>query len=291
MCKMDRRTLAICRKAFAVDVLAKEGITDDDALLHAFATVPRERFLGPPPWKMAHWGGYVNVPDDPVVVYQDALFALQHERQVNNGSPSLHARGIHRLALRSGARVCHIGAGSGYYTAMMALIVGSHGRITAVEFDEALASRASDNLKDYPNVDVVCDNGLKWPKETADAIYVNFAAHRPAEAWIERLNIDGRLIFPLGVPDIDGDGRRTGLASYAGFFLVTRRPQGCAVECLGPVAFVWGEAVTGTFKSYSKLEAAFRKGGMQNVCALRWKTGPSKEEWYSEPDWGLVSAS
>lgn len=287
---MDKRALAICRNAFAVHMLAKEGIADDDALLDAFATVPRERFLGPPPWKMAHWGGYVNVPSsDPAAVYQDALFALQRERHVNNGSPSLHARGLHRLALRNGDRVCHIGAGSGYYTAMMALIVGSHGSVTAVEFDEALAKRASDNLRDYANVDVVCDNGHEWPREATNAIYVNFAVPRPADPWIERLNVGGRLIFPLGVPDVDGDGGATGLASYAGFILVDRRLQGYAVEFLGPVAFVWGEATSGTFESYRELEAAFRKGGMHGIRALRWKKERTGEEWYSQPDWGLAT--
>jgi protein-L-isoaspartate(D-aspartate) O-methyltransferase len=287
--QMDKRALAMCRSAFAVDMLAKEGIADD-ALLHAFATVPRERFLGPPPWKMAHWGGYVEVPSsDPAAVYQDALFVLQHERLVNNGSPSLHARGLHRLTLRHGDRVCHIGAGSGYYTALIASIVGPHGRISAVEFDEELAERARDNLKDYSNVDVICGNGHEWPRDVADAIYVNFAVHRPADPWIERLNVGGRLIFPLGVPDVDGDGGSTGLSSYAGFFLVERRLQGYAVEFLGPVAFVWGEATTGTFESYRTLEAAFRKGGMQGIRALRWKASPRPEEWYTQPDWGLVS--
>jgi protein-L-isoaspartate(D-aspartate) O-methyltransferase len=271
-------------------MLAKAGIADDDALLRAFAAVPRELFLGPPPWKMAHWGGYRDVSsDDPSVVYQDALFALQHERHVNNGSPSLHAQGLHRLALRSGDSVCHIGAGSGYYSAIIALIVGSNGHVTAVEFDEALARRARDNLKAYHNIDVVWGNGLEWPKKTADAIYVNFAVHRPADPWIERLDVGGRLIFPLGVPDVDGDGRSTGLASYAGFFLMTRQWEGYAAECLGPVSFIWGEATSGTFESYSKLEAAFRKGGMHRIHALRWKTSRRAAEWYTQPDWGLIT--
>ncbi|WP_338110954.1 protein-L-isoaspartate O-methyltransferase family protein [Rhizobium cauense] len=285
--EMDEQALASCRRAFASRLLTKEGI-QNDALLHSFATVPRERFLGPPPWKMASWGGYVDIPSrDASVVYQDALFALQHERHVNNGSPSLHTRGIHRLALRRGDRVCHIGAGSGYYTAIMSLLVGQDGRVIAVEFDGDLARRAEDNLRPYPNVQVVHGNGIEWPRDPTDAVYVNFAIHRPADAWVERLRPGGRLILPVGVPDVDAKGP-TGLASYAGFFLFRREKQGYSAEYLCPVAFVWAEAVAGGFDSYRRLETAFSRGGAHRIGALRWKTERQGEEWYSEADWGLA---
>ncbi|KQV63922.1 rRNA adenine N-6-methyltransferase family protein [Rhizobium sp. Root1220] len=288
---MDEKALAVCRRAFAARMLAKASIQNDGALLRAFSTVQRECFLGPPPWKMADWDGYRDVPaTDPGVVYQDALFALQPERQINNGSPSLHARGLHRLALRQGDTVCHIGAGSGYYTAMMSLLVGAGGRVVAVEFDRHLAERALRNLKKYPNVDVVHGNGLEWPEQPTDAIYVNFAVHRPADRWIERLKPGGRLIFPLGVPDADVGGRSTGFTAYAGFFLFSRNDEGYQAAFLGPVAFVWGEAAFGAVARYRRLETAFRKGGMCDVCSLRWKTKQLAEEWYSESDWGLVTA-
>ncbi len=284
---MNQEALANCRREFAYQMLSKEGAQGDEALLQAYATVPRERFLGPPPWKMAGWGGYVDTSEDPSVVYQDALFALQHERRINNGSPSLHARGIHKLALRHGKAVCHIGAGSGYYTAIMSLLVGETGHVDAIEFDGELAAWAKENLRAYHNVRVVHGNGSEWPLEPVDAVYVNFAAHRPADAWVERLKVDGRLILPLGVPDVDAAGP-TGLASCAGFFLFRRGEHGFAAEYLGPVAFVWGEAIKGGFDCYRRLEAAFHAGGADKVRALRWKTERQGREWYSEADWGLA---
>jgi protein-L-isoaspartate(D-aspartate) O-methyltransferase len=287
---MDKAALRICREAFAARMLAKAGISRDDAVMRAFAAVPRERFLGPPPWKIQQWEGYVDIPSrDPAILYQDLLFALQEERQVNNGSPSLHARGLHKLALREGEAVCHIGAGTGYYTAMLSLIVGSTGRVVAVEFDRELARRARLNLQDYPNVEVVRGNGLEWPKEDTDAIYVNFALHRPAEAWIERLKPGGRLIFPLGTPGRDERGRSTGLTSRAGFFLFRREGDGYGVEFLGPVGFVWGEAVGGSIETYRSLDAAFKKGGLNRIRKLRWKIAPAGDEWYSDLDWGLIA--
>lgn len=100
--------LATIRRAYARQMLAVAGIAGDPALEDAFAAVPRERFLGPPPWRVvaAHGGGYRDLPSsDPVLAYQDINFALVAERGVNNGSPSLHARWLHHAGLKKGSRV------------------------------------------------------------------------------------------------------------------------------------------------------------------------------------------
>jgi protein-L-isoaspartate(D-aspartate) O-methyltransferase len=289
---MDEAELAICRRAFAAQMLAKAGIERDDALLNAFADVPRERFLGPPPWKMRDWRRYVDIPSsDPVVLYQDMLVALQTDRHVNNGSPSLHAGALHRLALREGQTVCHIGAGSGYYSAIISRLVGSTGKVIAVEFDEELARQAAVNLSDRPNVEVVYGNGLDWPRQQTDAIYVNFALHRPAEPWIDQLAIGGRLLFPLGTPAMGAEGRLLGSTSQAGFFLIRRETDDYSARHLQPVSFVWGEGIAGDIGTYASLESAFRGGGLSRIRGLRWNTEKTQEEWYSHADWGLVAAA
>jgi protein-L-isoaspartate(D-aspartate) O-methyltransferase len=84
--------------------------------------------------------------NDPVYAYQDAVFALVPERGVNNGSPSLHAKMLNDLAVEPGQHIAHIGAGAGYYTAMLAELTGASGRVTAIEFDETLAERAASIL-------------------------------------------------------------------------------------------------------------------------------------------------
>jgi protein-L-isoaspartate(D-aspartate) O-methyltransferase len=43
--------VALIRRAYARQMLAVAGVADDPALLAAFAAVPREAFLGPPPWR------------------------------------------------------------------------------------------------------------------------------------------------------------------------------------------------------------------------------------------------
>src|SRR5262245_51510328 len=61
----------------------------------AFASVPRERFIGPGPWRVFTSSGYVATPsDDPAFLYQDVIVALAENRLINNGQPSLHAHCI-----------------------------------------------------------------------------------------------------------------------------------------------------------------------------------------------------
>ena len=142
--------LAIVRGAFARQTLAVAGVLGeaDPRLEQAFADVPRERYLGPPPWQITQPpGGYITLPvADPVLAYQDVLFALSPERGVNNGSPSLHARWLHAMAPREGNCVAHIGAGAGYYTALLAKLVGLSGYVVALEFEPKLVEYGASQL-------------------------------------------------------------------------------------------------------------------------------------------------
>jgi protein-L-isoaspartate(D-aspartate) O-methyltransferase len=281
--------LKICREAYAVQMLAKAGAEADERLRRAFATVRREAFLGPPPWAMRSADGYLPVLGrDPAVVYQDVLFALQADRGVNNGSPALHAGAIHALGISEGDVVAHIGAGSGYYTAILAEMTGPAGRVTAVEYDEDLARIAAGNLEHYCGVTVVNGDGWQWPKEDADVVYVNFAAPRPSSPWIDRLKPGGRLIFPLGVVAEDRLGRPLGYAAQSAFLLVCRQAEGFSARFLGPTNFVWSEGgMAAGAENRRRLEDAFRTVGPRWVESLRWKTPSRGGEWYSEEDWGL----
>jgi protein-L-isoaspartate(D-aspartate) O-methyltransferase len=136
----------------------------------------------------------------PGVLYQDLVIARDPARGVNNGSPSLHAKLLEALAPKLGEHVVHVGAGAGYYSAVLAELVGPSGKVTAVEFDAALGERAESLLSGRPNVRVVRGDGAGWPETSADGVYVNFAVSRPADRWIEGLAPGGRLVFPLGAP-------------------------------------------------------------------------------------------
>jgi protein-L-isoaspartate(D-aspartate) O-methyltransferase len=277
------------RRNYALQLLAKAGVDDNARLLAAFACVPREDYVGPPPWIFddIFGSGYRPVAStDPIVLYQDVLVGLKTEKGINNGSPSLHAAAFDAFKIREGETVVHMGAGVGYYTAIMAELVGPSGRVIGVEYDASLAQRAKANLASYANVEVVQGDAFDWPKQQADVIYANFALDHPPEAWIEKLAPYGRLIFPLGIPAIEKS--RIGFTRHAGYLMIDRQAEGFGARFLQIVSFIWGESTRPVPEGrHAGLEAAFRARGLRRVRSLRWKTEATGEEWYGEKDWGL----
>jgi protein-L-isoaspartate(D-aspartate) O-methyltransferase len=134
---MDRQhELRIIRAAYARQVLAAARVVDA-RLDAAFGAIRREDFLGPGPWPIVRWfRDYVPTPDaDPVYLYTDDLVGILPERRLNNGQLSLHAHLIHQALPAEGEHAVHIGAGTGYYTAILAHLVGPSGRVTGIEYD------------------------------------------------------------------------------------------------------------------------------------------------------------
>jgi len=64
----------------------------------------------------------------------------------------LHARWIGAVAPKPGETVTHIGAGTGYYSAVLSMLVLPKGVLTAYEVDEKLAAQARRNLARFENV-------------------------------------------------------------------------------------------------------------------------------------------
>ena len=193
--------LAVVRRAYARQMLAILGV-DNPAIEAAYAAVPREAFLGPPPWTASSpFGGYPpTARRGPGRCSIRTSSSASTRRAASTTRPALRAKLIEALGPKPGERIVHVGAGAGYYSAILAELVGPSGQVTAVEFDAALAERAESFFSGRTNVRVVCDDGARWPETPADGVYVNFAVSRPADRWIEGLSPGGRLVFPLGVP-------------------------------------------------------------------------------------------
>jgi len=194
-------TLDAVRRFYAEEIAAAATAELPPALVEALARVPRERFLGPGPWRIMRdasrpgVAAYRRTPDaDPRHLYHNVLVAIDAERQLNNGQPSGNAIWIAAVEVRPGDRVVHIGAGVGYYTAILAELTGSSGSVTAIEIDAALAERARQNLADHPWVTVLCGDGSAIPE--ADAIYVNAGCTHPCAEWLAALSDGGRLVLP-----------------------------------------------------------------------------------------------
>ncbi len=178
-----------------------------ERVVEAFASVPRELFLGEGPWQLVQplnpAALYRMTPDAALEhIYQDVVVVIDAARQLNNGQPSLHARLIEAAAPAPGESVLHIGCGTGYYTAILAETVGRSGTVVAYEVEADLAARANELLRDWPQVRVEQGDAgdVKGPY---DAIYVNAGATHARPEWIAALTLGGRLILPLTahVPD------------------------------------------------------------------------------------------
>jgi protein-L-isoaspartate(D-aspartate) O-methyltransferase len=162
------------------------------AVVTAFAAVPRERFFGAGPWRVRSpmdMAEYWTTDDaDPRAVYHDVLVALDERRKINNGQPSLWAFLLDQLDILAGERVLHLGCGTGYYTAVMAELVGPTGKITAIEIDADLAEKARAALMPWPQIAVSNADGANTPFEPTDLIVASAGATHPLPSWLDALN-------------------------------------------------------------------------------------------------------
>jgi len=288
--RFSEAELTVIRRAFARQMMALGNI-DNECLEHAFATIRREDFLGSEPWQFLRWpeGKATLRENDPACIYQDVVIALQPGRGVNNGSPSLHARMLHDLAVGPGQRIAHIGTGAGYYTAMLAELTGPTGRVTAFEYDATLAERARTNLAAWSYVTVVTADGATAPTEPVDRIYVNFAVAAPAALWIEKLAPGGRLLFSLGAPHPDIRDKFPRHSAQGGVFIIDKTPNGLAARWAYPAYYVCAEGgLTGEGEAEVALFNAFKRGGFEFVKSLRWNEPFDPLRcWYWTAHWGL----
>src|SRR5580698_8097189 len=117
--------------------------------------------------------------------------------------PAMMAIMLEQLDLQPGHRVLEIGTGSGYNAALMSLITGPGGRVTTLDIDPELVSRARASLgaAGFGAVDVQCaDGGYGDPAGAPfDRIIVTAGAWDIAPAWLAQLGPEGRLVLPLSV--------------------------------------------------------------------------------------------
>src|SRR3984957_7741193 len=124
---MTREDLQQVRTLFAKEI-QHQGHIESAGLIEGLATIPRENFVGPGPWKIVREGAYQLTPDDnPRHLYDNFLVELAERRMFNKGQPSALLLFLDSLTLSAGYEFLHIGCGVGYYTAIAAHAVGPHG--------------------------------------------------------------------------------------------------------------------------------------------------------------------
>lgn len=269
------------RTAFALRIVRQAGLYPATGmgarLAAAFSAIARERFLGPPPWRILAPSDHSRkVTEDAADLYDDVLVSLAPAAGLNNGQPSLHAACLAALHLSEGEGAVHVGAGMGYYTAIVATLVGPEGHVDAYEIEPELAARAAQNLAGFAQVTVHGRSGTVGPLPECDALYVNAGSPEPLAVWLDALRVGGRLLFPLAPAEGPGEMllvRRRAEASYAAHFL-------------GAVEFV---PCVGTQDAHAgrALAHAFRKGGWKEVKSLHRFDAPDESCWVAGKNWWL----
>jgi protein-L-isoaspartate(D-aspartate) O-methyltransferase len=257
--------LAAARAFYAREVEIACGIRTA-ALTQAFATVPRERFLGPGPWLIRGEGdltGPRTTPDaDPRHVYHNVSVAIDASRQLFNGAPSVLGALLDALALAPGGRVLHVGCGTGYYSAIAAHVVGPNGRVDAIDVDQGLVARAAGALADWPWVQVRGGDGSQHDA-AYDAIIINAGVTHPLESWLDALTPGAHLVLPLTVAMPPGSPIGKGMVLFA-----TRTASGYDARFLTMVMIYNAQGLRDTAVE-PRLASAMRRGDFHSVARLR----------------------
>lgn len=224
-----------CRRFYTEEIQFSANLTSP-ALIEAFASVPREKFLGSGPWQivipdvMTGATQYVVTPDaDPRRIYHNVVIALDRSRDLSNGHPGTLATYLNALALAPGNRVFHLGTGTGYYTAIMSEVVGASGKVTASEVHPELGAAAQRNLADRSNVTVHLGDGTRFDPGECDAMLINAGVTHPLPLWLDRLRQGGRLVLPITMPMTPNLG--TGV-----MLKIMRQPKGWIAQLVTYVA-------------------------------------------------------
>jgi protein-L-isoaspartate(D-aspartate) O-methyltransferase len=142
--------------------------------------------------------------------------------------PFIVARMSELLELKGRERVLEIGSGSGYQSAVLALIAR---KVFAVERLEALAAESKERLLrlGYRNISYKLADGTEGWQSYApfDAILVAAGGPEIPEPLVEQLEVGGRMVIPVGEEK-----------SKQMLVRVTRKEKGYSTEDCGPCSFV-----------------------------------------------------
>ncbi len=164
------------------------------AIVEALAAVPREQFLPPGPWTIRSEADLQGGPRTDAGRGSAARLSQHRDRhrsvarRCSTASPDLLSMAIDSLELEPGARVLHLGTGTGYYTAVMAFCVGPKGHVLGLEVDAAARRDDPAQPGRMPWVDMRQGDGSSPLGEPFDAILINAGVTHPQAPGSTRLH-------------------------------------------------------------------------------------------------------
>jgi len=172
---------AAAARAAMVDRQLRGGGIRDERVLAAMLEVPRDAFVPE------------RIRDR---AYEDGALPIGHGQTVSQ--PWVVAAICEGLELAGDEEVLEVGTGSGYSTAILALLAR---HVRSIEIVDELAERAAATLTDlgYSNVEVLAGDGsgeVAGP-QSVDAIAVHAAAPALPGGLVRALRPGGRLVIPI----------------------------------------------------------------------------------------------
>lgn len=129
--------------------------------------------------------------------YEDHPLPIGEDQTISQ--PFIIAISLQVLALEGTESVLEIGTGSGYQTALLALLARE---VYSIERHRSLAENAATTLarSGLGNVTVEVGDGSRgWPEHAPyDAILVSAAAPKLPESLVQQLAEGGRMVIPVG---------------------------------------------------------------------------------------------
>jgi len=171
-----------------LDLLIEENWLKTPRIIEAFKKIKRADFLPEDIKNLAEFNealpiGFGQTISQPLVV----AFMLE------------------QLQPQPGDKILDVGSGSGWTTALLAEIIGSRGKVIAIEVIPELMEFGKKNVEKYNFVEkgvveFICADGSKGYKKAApfDKILASAAAPELSPVWKEQLKIGGRIVTPIG---------------------------------------------------------------------------------------------
>lgn len=180
------------RQDYALHITRNIAAENLDLVVSAFCDIPRENFLPPPPWTVISSNGRFlssSLSD----IYSDNLVAILENDNINNGQPSLWAWVLCWSCIKINDTILHYGSGLGYYTAIMAKIVGINGAVYFSEINNLLLQQCTKNLFSYNN----CKNISCGQSFLYDFFIASFGMRYIKKDIFEKIKLNGFFIFPM----------------------------------------------------------------------------------------------
>lgn len=172
-----------------IDSLKREGTLTSERIEEALTIAKREYFV-----KEKYSDVY----------YSNRPLPIGYGQTISQ--PTVVVKMTQLLDPNPGDKILEIGAGSGWQSALLSVLVGEEGHVYTMERKPELVDQARNNLRNagFKNVTVLEGDGSLGCEEYAvyDKIICTAACPNIPDVWIEQLKTGGKIIAPVGSRNI-----------------------------------------------------------------------------------------